>query len=68
MVHGHNHDVYFDIFKLYLLAKSEGADYVLYGHTHQQLVEEYEGITIINPGAFKEGNYAFILDGQIHLR
>ena len=65
MVHGHNHDVYFDIFKLYLLAKSENAQYVLFGHTHQQYIEEYEGITFINPGALKEGNYILIDNNEI---
>lgn len=68
IVHGHNHDVYFDVFKLYLLAKSENCDYVLYGHTHKQYYEEYEGVTIINPGALKEGNYAFITKGEVVFR
>ena len=68
MVHGHLHNVYFDIFKLYLLAVEQQADYVLYGHTHSQYLEEYEGITFINPGAFKEGNYALIVEGEIILR
>ena len=68
MVHGHNHNVYFDIFKLYMLGQSEEAKYVLYGHTHSQYLEEYEGITFINPGALKDGNYAFIEDGQVHFR
>ena len=57
MVHGHLHSVYFDIYKLYLLALEQNADYVLYGHTHIQDIEEYEGITFVNPGALKDGKY-----------
>ena len=68
LVHGHLHDVYFDIFKLYLLAKENNADYVLYGHTHMQYQEEYEGVTFINPGALKEGNYALINENEIILK
>ena len=68
LTHGHLYDVYFDIFKLYLLAKEHNADYVLYGHTHMQLLEEYEGVTFINPGALKEGNYALIDENEIILK
>ena len=65
MVHGHMHNVYFDTFKLYLLAKENGCNIVLYGHTHQQLVDEYDGVTFINPGALKEGNYALINENEV---
>lgn len=68
LVHGHLHDVYFDIFKLYLLAKENNAEYVLYGHTHQQYLEEYQGVTFINPGALKDGNYALINENEIILK
>lgn len=68
MVHGHNHNVYFDNFKLYLLAVEHQRNICLYGHTHQQLIEEYEGITFINPGALKEGNYVLIDGKEIILK
>ena len=68
ITHGHMHDVYFDIFKLYLLAKESNVDYVLYGHTHNQILEEYEGVTFINPGALKDGNYALLDNWNIELR
>ena len=68
LTHGHLYDVYFDIFKLYLLAKEHNADYVLYGHTHMQLLEEYEGVTFLNPGALKEDNYALINKNEIILK
>ncbi len=68
LAHGHMHNVYFDIFKLYLLAKENNANYVCYGHTHQQMLEEYEGIYFINPGALKDGNYALIKEEKISLK
>ena len=68
LAHGHLHNVYFDIFKLYLLAKEANATYVCYGHTHQQMLEEYEGIYFINPGALKDDNYALIKEDKISLK
>ena len=68
LAHGHLHNVYFDIFKLYLLAKEANATHVCYGHTHQQMLEEYEGIYFINPGALKDDNYALIKEDKISLK
>lgn len=68
MVHGHNHNVYFDTFKLYLLAKEHNRNIVLYGHTHNQTKEEYDGVIFINPGALKEGNYVIIDNDEIILK
>ena len=65
MVHGHLHNVYFDTYRLYLLALENECDYVLFGHTHKPYFEEYEGVKIINPGALKEGNYALIDNGEV---
>ena len=55
MAHGHHHNVYFDTFKLYLLAQEHERNMVLYGHTHIAELDEYDGVTFINPGALKEG-------------
>ena len=68
VTHGHLYNVHFDIFKLYLLAKENDCEYVLFGHTHIQMIEEYEGKTFINPGALKDGNYAIIDNWNIDLR
>ena len=68
MTHGHLYNVYFDIFKLYMLAKEHNATHVLYGHTHNQMVEAYEDITFINPGALKDGNYALLDNYRVILK
>ncbi|MDD4690675.1 MAG: metallophosphoesterase [Eubacterium aggregans] len=49
--HGHEFGVKGSLNTLFYKAKSEGADIVLYGHTHMPLVEKEEGILFMNPGA-----------------
>jgi putative phosphoesterase len=51
MTHGHKYSVYFDLFRLQMKAQEENADVVLYGHTHMQLREDYNGIIYLNPGS-----------------
>ena len=68
LTHGHYYNVYFDTFKLSLLALEHQANYVLYGHTHEQMIEEYDGITFINPGALKDGHYVIIDQGEVILK
>ena len=41
-------------------AKQNYCDIVCYGHTHTQKSEKYDGILFINPGAFKNGEYALL--------
>jgi len=67
ITHGHLYNVYFDLFKLSLLAKEYNVKYVFYGHTHEANIEEYDGVTFVNPGALKDGNFAIIKDRQITL-
>ena len=40
MVHGHNHNVNFSMFKLFLFGKENNCDLVLFGHTHKQFIEK----------------------------
>lgn len=63
--HGHKYNVKYDNSKLYYRASERGAAYAFYGHTHLQLMEEYNGITMINPGALRGGEYAVAhIDGS----
>lgn len=50
LTHGDRYGVKQSLTKLYLKAKESLVDVVLYGHTHTPLIEEYDGITFINPG------------------
>ena len=50
VTHGHRYNVKMDILDLFYRAKEEGADLVLFGHTHNPLIVEEEGILFMNPG------------------
>ncbi len=49
--HGHIHGVKYDTKTLAAAAKARGATLALFGHTHQPLHEECDGITLFNPGS-----------------
>ncbi|KMT23266.1 metallophosphoesterase [Clostridium cylindrosporum] len=49
--HGHRYGIHYGIDKLYYRAKELNADVVLFGHTHRQFYELYDGITFFNPGS-----------------
>ena len=48
--HGHRYGVKQTTRKLLAAAKSKLCDVVLYGHTHESLVREEEGVLLVNPG------------------
>ena len=68
ITHGNRYDVKYTLNYLIEKAKIKNINYCFYGHTHRQDYFIYDGITFINPGALKDGNYAFIEDGQVHFR
>ena len=51
LTHGHKYGCKMGYDGLIKEAKSVGADYILYGHTHQPEVEQIGKYTIINPGS-----------------
>ncbi len=51
MTHGHRQQVNFELDGLKYWAMSEGAELVMYGHTHVPFLEKSEGLTILNPGS-----------------
>ena len=51
LCHGNNYGVKMDYNRIYYKAKSVEADIVLFGHTHIAMIEEYDGITLMNPGS-----------------
>lgn len=51
MTHGHPYDVKRGLLKLELAGREAGADIVLFGHTHQQLCVEKDGLWLLNPGS-----------------
>lgn len=50
-VHGHLHGVKYSTASLVALAAQEGADIVLFGHTHERYAGYENGIYLLNPGS-----------------
>lgn len=49
--HGHAFGVKRELTALCGAAKAAGAQLALFGHTHQQLLTQLDGLTLLNPGA-----------------
>lgn len=50
LTHGHRY-MWGSLEGLYLLAKEQNCDIVLFGHTHMFHNEKFDGVTFINPGS-----------------
>lgn len=68
VTHGDKYNVKFKLDNIYYKALESECSLVLFGHTHQPLLEENSGITFVNPGALKNDYYALIEDDKIKLR
>ena len=53
ITHGNEYGVKNGLTRLNFKAKEVGASVVFYGHTHLAKIEEFDGITFINPGTLK---------------
>lgn len=53
---------------LYYRAKELGADIALFGHTHQQMIEEYNEVILMNPGSISLPNIRGRYVGFIELK
>lgn len=51
LCHGHRYHVKSTLLPLYLAARENGVRLALFGHTHTALLEEKDGITLLNPGS-----------------
>ena len=64
--HGHKYGVKRGLMALCEEAKRRGCDIALYGHTHDSLITEMDGVTLINPGsarypAGEGGSYCYLV-------
>ena len=70
--HGHKYRVKSTLLELAHTAKERDCDIALYGHTHQALVSEIDGVTLINPGSLSRpvgegGSYGYlVVNGAKH--
>jgi putative phosphoesterase len=65
--HGHLEHIKYGDSLLISTALEKGASVVLYGHTHEQMYENFDGLHLFNPGAVMDGNYGLvdIIDGKV---
>lgn len=55
MCHGHRYGVKYSYNSIYYRGKEVGADIVLFGHSHLPIIEECDGLTLMNPGSISHG-------------
>ncbi len=60
LTHGHMHRVKYGKFELLADARQMDRNVVLFGHTHSQFLEEYDGTWLFNPGAVIDLHYGVI--------
>ncbi|MBO7369265.1 MAG: metallophosphoesterase [Clostridia bacterium] len=74
LTHGDLYGAKRGVDKLYYKAKEVGADVVFYGHSHVAKIDEYDGVTIANPGTItrystkKTFIYAVFHEGKFTLK
>lgn len=69
IVHGHIQGVKSGLNRLYQFGQDQKANYVIYGHTHHQKLEEVNGIYYLNPGSLRYSlQYAIITKDKIELK
>lgn len=51
LTHGHLYGAHFDDGELRRAGEEEGADIVMFGHTHCPLIKRYGGMVVLNPGS-----------------
>ncbi|BDG61538.1 metallophosphoesterase [Caldinitratiruptor microaerophilus] len=51
LVHGHRHDAKKGPLRVYLRARELGCRVAVFGHSHVPLLEEHEGVLLLNPGS-----------------
>ena len=51
VTHGHHYSVYSGNKRITEEARSRGVDIVCFGHTHIPVLEQTDGLTVINPGS-----------------
>ena len=56
LTHGHTHDVKTELTLLTNRAKKQGADLILFGHTHNAAVVYEQDIVLLNPGQMEFHN------------
>lgn len=54
LTHGHRYGGSAGIPQMVEMAQANGADIVMFGHTHIPLLEQEDGVTVLNPGSISQ--------------
>ncbi len=54
MTHGHYYNVREMLDDLLAAGRKEGAQLIIYGHTHVALAEQHSGVVVVNPGSISQ--------------
>jgi putative phosphoesterase len=65
VIHGDIYNVKYNLQRLIYRSMEQNVDYTIFGHTHIPNMVVHDNITLINPGAFKDGYYAVIEDDYV---
>lgn len=57
LTHGHNYRVKYETLALLNAAYFQGADMVLFGHTHRPVNDRMDGLYVVNPGTAGQGSH-----------
>ena len=60
LTHGHEYKAKLGLETLAFNAKNNNCQIVVFGHIHTQTCKKINDILLINPGAFKNGEYAIL--------
>lgn len=62
ITHGHIYNVKLSLYPLCCKAREEGADIVIFGHTHNAIADFDDGLHILNPGSlsYYGASYAYV--------
>lgn len=60
MCHGHRYGVKYGYNSIYYRGKELQVDIVVFGHSHLPIIEENDGLILMNPGSISHGQYRLI--------
>ena len=64
LCHGHKYSVKSGLVNLHLAGIEKGVNICCFGHTHNEIIEKYENLTLMNPGTMSGymggGTYCYI--------
>lgn len=69
ITHGHNYNVKLSLTNLFEVGKYQHANYVIYGHTHEQRLDIKDNVYYLNPGSLRfKKQYAVITKDEVLLK